>query len=68
MKHLWRKINGNFILPSNYDELRNTLFKEINIGKELKVCIGTDNQISSYLLFPVVIVQINLFNSIKYCS
>lgn len=68
MKHLWRKINGNFILPSINDELRNTLFKEINIGKELKVCIGTDNQISGFLLFPVVIVQINLFNRIKYCS
>lgn len=41
----WRTLSGKCIRRSIAEEISDTLTKEIAIGNQLKVCIGTDSQV-----------------------
>lgn len=41
----WRKLDGTRITRPIEDEIRTVLIREIEMGYELKVCIGTDSQV-----------------------
>jgi predicted RNase H-related nuclease YkuK (DUF458 family) len=41
----WRKLNGERIKIPIADEISNVLMREMGMGHELKVCIGTDSQV-----------------------
>ena len=45
MEQKWRKLDGTLIQRPIEDEIRATLVKEKEMGRELKVCIGTDSQV-----------------------
>ncbi|MBP6430372.1 MAG: ribonuclease H-like YkuK family protein [Ferruginibacter sp.] len=41
----WRTLSGKWIRRSIAEEISDTLAKEIALGNQLKVCIGTDSQV-----------------------
>jgi uncharacterized protein len=41
----WRTLSGKWITKPIAEELKETLAKEIALGTQLKVCIGTDSQV-----------------------
>jgi predicted RNase H-related nuclease YkuK (DUF458 family) len=43
----WRKLDGTVITRSIEDEVRTVIIREKALGRELKVCIGTDSQVKS---------------------
>jgi predicted RNase H-related nuclease YkuK (DUF458 family) len=43
----WRKLNGSKIKQPIEEEVRQALIKEIEVGHDIKVCIGTDSQVKS---------------------
>ena len=59
MKQQWRKFNGDKIGKSIQEEVRSMVIREKEMGRELKVCIGTDSQVKSSITeFAAVIVFI----------
>ncbi len=55
----WRKLSGERIKIPIADEVNKVLIREIEMGHELKVCIGTDSQVKSKVTeFATVIVFI----------
>jgi predicted RNase H-related nuclease YkuK (DUF458 family) len=43
----WRTLSGKWIRRSIAEEISDTLTKEIAMGNQLKVCIGTDSQVKA---------------------
>lgn len=59
MEKLWRKFSGEKIHWPIEEEVRAAIIREVEMGHELKVCIGTDSQVKSKLTeFATVIVFI----------
>ncbi len=59
MEKLWRKFSGEKIHRPIEEEVRAAIIREVEMGHELKVCIGTDSQVKSKLTeFATVIVFI----------
>jgi len=55
----WRRLNGEVIKQPIKDEILNVLQHEIELGHEMKVCIGTDSQVKGTITeFATVIVFI----------
>jgi predicted RNase H-related nuclease YkuK (DUF458 family) len=55
----WRKWSGEKINRPLEDEIRSVLVREKEMGRELKVCIGTDSQVKAkFTEFATVIVFI----------
>ncbi len=53
----WRRFNGEFIQTSILDEVESLILKERAAGNKLKVCIGTDSQVTNAVTeFATVIV------------
>jgi hypothetical protein len=53
----WRRFNGEWISTSIIDEVERLILRERAAGNKLKVCIGTDSQVSSDVTeFATVIV------------
>ncbi len=53
----WRRFNGQTIKLSIKKAVEETIVKEIDLGHNLKVCIGTDSQVrGSVIEFATVIV------------
>lgn len=42
---LWRKFNGEIILNSIKESVEAVIIRELEMGNNLKVCIGTDSQV-----------------------
>jgi predicted RNase H-related nuclease YkuK (DUF458 family) len=56
-EQVWKKLSGELITQSIMDEVEFALAREIKMGYEVKVCIGTDSQVKSKLTeFATVIV------------
>jgi predicted RNase H-related nuclease YkuK (DUF458 family) len=56
-EQVWRKLSGERIKHPIRHEVESALIREIKMGYELKVCIGTDSQVKSKLTeFATVIV------------
>ena len=45
----WRKLSGQIIEGLIEDEVRETVLREKENGNELKVCIGTDSQVKTFI-------------------
>ncbi len=55
----WRRFNGEFIQTSILDEVESLILKERAAGNKLKVCIGTDSQVTNAVTeFATVIVYV----------
>lgn len=55
----WRRLNGSRILLPIKEAVRTTIQKELDLGHEIKVCIGTDSQVrGADTVFATVIVFI----------
>src|SRR5690349_24515406 len=55
----WRKLSGERIKGSITDEVNSVLAREMEMGYDLKVCIGTDSQVKGKITeFATVIVFI----------
>jgi predicted RNase H-related nuclease YkuK (DUF458 family) len=53
----WRRLNGSRILLPIKEAVRTTIQKELELGNELKICIGTDSQVRGVdTVFATVIV------------
>ncbi len=53
----WRKFNGETIEHNIVDEVEQLIIREIQAGNKLKVCIGTDSQVTNRVTeFATVIV------------
>jgi predicted RNase H-related nuclease YkuK (DUF458 family) len=53
----WRRLNGSRILLPIKEAVRTTIQKELELGHELKICIGTDSQVRGIdTVFATVIV------------
>jgi len=53
----WRRLNGSRILLPIKEAVRTTIQKELELGHELKICIGTDSQVRGVdTVFATVIV------------
>lgn len=53
----WRKFNGDWVEQPISEEVENLIIREMTLGHKLKVCIGTDSQVSNNITeFATVIV------------
>ncbi len=43
----WRRLNGEKLEGDIVDRVEETIIRESNLGHKLKVCIGTDSQVTS---------------------
>ncbi len=59
MEKQWRKFSGERINRAIEQEVRAAVIREVEMGHELKVCIGTDSQVKHHVTeFATVIVFI----------
>ena len=53
----WRRFNGETVEENIVSEVKNLIMREYNAGYKLKVCIGTDSQVTHNITeFATVIV------------
>ena len=53
----WRRFNGETVEENIVSEVENLIMREYNAGYKLKVCIGTDSQVTHHITeFATVIV------------
>lgn len=54
---VWKRYNGDLLEGDISDEVEQTILSEKNLGNKIKICIGTDSQVSGDVtLFATVIV------------
>ena len=45
---IWRKLNGEILLPPIKEAVKDVLIEEAKNNTKLKVCIGTDSQVKEH--------------------